>query len=46
VADSRCSAKRQLSTGIIQGVKEFFVQPFIAQAAIERLDENALLGLS
>ena len=32
--------KRQVSTGIVQGVEELFVQQLVAKAAIEAFDEG------
>ena len=45
--DLRTSAKAEgkLTVRIIQCVKQFFVQKFIAQAAVERLDETIFWSL-
>lgn len=38
--------KGQLAAGVGQGVEDFLIQAFVAQAAIEGLDIAVLLGLS
>ena len=38
--------KRQLPAGVVQSIEDLLVQEFVAQAAIEALDESILLGLA
>ena len=40
------SPKRQLPAGVGQGIEYLLVQQFVAQAAVERLDEGVLLRLA